>query len=246
MGFYHQPSEVFTIHHEGVDHHFDVSFLLSHYQCSWGAGCKSINLSNPSHGCCTEGAIYLHSGDEAVVDAMVASLPDDAFTNAKEIRRRYTSSVGSNRKTRVLNGMCIFHNQPSHPNGEGCALHQAAVHNGTSILESKPRICSWVPLNIVSIDEDDDGNTTDLYYGRFENEQWGGGEAVLDWWCLDDPDNFHGQDPVFRRMAVELEDMIGVQEVYQQLVEYLRYRDFTEHAFHPPVSVTIRRKPQAQ
>lgn len=250
MGFTREPAETFSLHDpaSNTTYYFDVSFLLSHYECTYGRGCKGTHL-NPSHGCCAIGAHYYDEDDLAKVNAVVDRLPDSAFTNAKEIRKRHSVKHQSGEvKTRVLNGVCIFANDASHPNGAGCSLHQAAMAAGDAAnhIDWKPSICSWVPLNIVDVEESDYEDEPDkLFIGRFENEDWNGGDAMTqEWYCLDDVDNFNARSPLYTTMQRELLSMLGGSEdLLRQLNNYLDRRVGEEQVYNERYSASVSRVP---
>lgn len=258
MGFTRQPTETFSIHDPAQKRVwiFDVSFMLSGYTCTYGNGCKGTHLT-ADHGCCAIGAHYYNEADKEKVEWVVANLPDAAFTNAAEIRKKHVVQFSKSKeeteyKTRVLNGKCIFANDASHPMGAGCSLHQAAMlaGDGENHIDWKPLICSWVPMNIVDIEEGEYEGEPDVYFiGRFENEDWADGEQTLEWYCLDDVDNFGNHVPLFRRMQREIHSMLGEDtSLLNQLNTFLDNRWEAERILvekYPTkeVRVEIGRKP---
>ena len=41
---------------------FDLRFLLSHFHCIWGQGCRSVRGDGSSQGCCSHG-VYVEGAD---------------------------------------------------------------------------------------------------------------------------------------------------------------------------------------
>lgn len=266
-GFSRQPAEVFSVatgdgkQSGGTVYIFDVSFLLSGYTCTYGCGCKGMN--GVEHvGCCQIGAHYMNKEDEAKVRHTVALASEDDFTNGKEIMAgRHTVRAGSktdgewDMKTRVINDKCIFLNDPSHPNGAGCGLHQVALRMNGDPIDYKPSICSWVPLNVVCVEEAEFSDTSErVYVGRFEHEDWGGREdQPLTWFCLDDlnnfPQNIFDVEPLYLRMQRELLEIVeGDQDVMRKLNQYLDARhkiekDAASSGHVSVVQITQKRRP---
>ena len=50
------------------------------------------------------------------------------------------------RKTRIVDGACIFLNRPGFAGGTGCALHLLALDQGRELRETKPDVCWQLPI----------------------------------------------------------------------------------------------------
>ncbi len=100
--------------------------------------------------------------------------------------------------TRVVDGACIFLNRPDHPNGAGCAFHQAAVSRGESYLDWKPEVCWQVPMRLDYHRDDNDHLTYILR--EWKRRDWGEGGADFHWWCTEDPLAFVGDDAGVRHL----------------------------------------------
>src|SRR5947209_1796488 len=49
---------------DGWSWEFDLTFMLSNYQCIWGRGCPDTRLQHTARGCCVDGVeIYTGHGD---------------------------------------------------------------------------------------------------------------------------------------------------------------------------------------
>lgn len=205
---------------------FDVSFLLSSYECIYGRGCPGTGDDpDPVRGCCRVGAHYTDDADRAMVEAKVDELGPEHLQNHAHARRHgVTAQVpgGGPGRTRMRDGGCIFLNGADWHAGPGCALHQYAVSVGEHHSVHKPEVCWIVPLRReVECDTADDGEarwtTTITSYDR---GAWGPGGADFGWWCTDTADAFVGPEPVYRSLRTELV-RLSTAAVYSELAAYL-------------------------
>lgn len=207
---------------------FDVSFLLSSYECIYGAGCQGIRTERDTVvGCCAEGAHYLDDEDRHKVEAMVDRLGPEYMQYFRQAQRKGVTARGldGDLRTRKIEGACIFQNRPGWVRGQGCALHQYAVDRGEHHMTYKPEVCWIVPLRrLVEEGTADDGEpmwtTTITSYDR---GSWGPGGASFAWWCTEAPEAFGGAGPVYRSMEVELRAMSS-DAAYEELAAYLDLR----------------------
>lgn len=208
---------------------FDISFLLSRWECIFGAGCPgTAGVGEDDRGCCRVGAHYVDEEDRRAVEAAVDLLgPADMQHHALARRRGVTArDPDGSLRTRVVDGACIFLNRAGWPGGSGCALHTYALSRGQHPMTHKPTVCWMVPLRREVVEDiGDDGRprwtTTITSYDR---GAWGPGGADLAWWCTTDgAAAYHGARPVFESMAAELTVMVG-ERVYAELADYLRWR----------------------
>lgn len=220
---------------DGWSWEFDLTFMLSSYQCIWGRGCPDISLQHTVRGCCVEGVeICTGHGDASghedlkKIRGRIKDLTDEDWQNRRvALQRGGRDPWGKARfkrdsvHTRLYRGACIFHNRVDHPGGAGCALHIAALRRGENPMDWKPRICWQVPL---FFDTDQLAKTTRVRACR--TSDWGG-EGLLDWWCTEHADAFSADQPVHVTMEAELRRVCG-DSVYDELAAYCRARQTRE------------------
>jgi hypothetical protein len=232
---------------DGWNWEFDVTFMLSNYQCIWGSGCPDTSFQRTARGCCVEGVeIYRGDGDTPgsedleMIRGRVEQLTDEDWQNRQvALRRGGRDPWGKARfrrdsvHTRVHAGACIFHNRPDHPGGAGCAFHVAALRRGESPIDWKPQICWQVPL-FFEIDEE--AKTTKVRPCR--TVDWGG-EGILDWWCIEHQDAFSADQPVYMSMEAELRRVCG-DPVYGELAAYCQSRQGARTSRGPALLPMVR------
>jgi hypothetical protein len=217
---------------------FDVSFLLSSYQCIYGAGCPSVfpDEQDGVMGCCQHGAYLNEDDDEAELIRLVdeeldpTTMQHHAVAQAKGL---LVEDEDGETLTRVVDGACIFLNGSGFPAGEGCALHHLAERRGEHHMTHKPTVCWQVPIHR-TIDEltANDGQTLEVHtIAAYERGHWGEGGADFGWWCLDDDTAFVGRHPVYVSMEAELRVMVG-DAVYGELADFLERRRKQRHRVH--------------
>jgi len=86
----------------------DLTWLTSYWNCIFGNGCEGIDKELPDHGCCSDGAYYYSSDDEARVTAAAKRLPASLWQNHSIARKggKFTiSEIGldKDRKTKKVN-----------------------------------------------------------------------------------------------------------------------------------------------
>lgn len=204
---------------------FDLTFLLSGYRCIYGRGCPGTGeKDDPATGCCAHGAHYVDADDEARVKRVARQLGRETFDHAVYAARHGVSATvpGGDRRTRVVQGACVFLNRGDKP---GCALHQLAVADGVHPMTYKPEVCWIVPLRRdVHTDTADDGQpriTTTIT--SFDRGAWGPGGAEFEWWCTESPEAYIGDTPVYQSMAAEITGMTS-PAVYAELCAELDSR----------------------
>jgi len=200
----------------------DVTFLTSHWQCIYGAGCQGV-LTEPTpemaQGCCSYGAHFSDDRDRKRTEKWAAKLTDDDWQFAAVGRAKGVSAKSGNSwRTRLVDDACIFLNRPDFAGGPGCALHRYAVRTGHHFMETKPDVCWQLPLRREDRDEDDGTVVSTL--SEFGRTGWGDGGQEFAWWCTEAPEAFAGADPVYRAMGAELQGMLGA-ELYDEVVRYL-------------------------
>ena len=216
---------------------FDVTFLLSNWQCIYGRGCQGV-LTGPApelvQGCCSYGAHFTDRADVARVKAAAKTLTADDWQFAALGRRGdvVTSEADGTRTTRLVEDACIFLNRPGFPGGPGCALHRAALARGREPMELKPDVCWQLPLRR----EDTvaaDGRVTSTIT-QWDRAHWGDGGQEFHWWCTEARDAFTGSRQVYQTMRPELTAMVGAG-TYAELAAYLEARQASGTPLPHPV-----------
>ena len=91
----------------------DLTWLTSNWTCIFGSGCQGIYAGRPDDGCCTLGAHFSDEDDEKRVQTWVERLTPDQWQHHKKGQKRWTEvDEDGERKTRVVDGACIFLNRP--------------------------------------------------------------------------------------------------------------------------------------
>jgi hypothetical protein len=206
---------------------FDVTFLLSHWECIYGNGCQGV-LTAPApelaQGCCSYGAHMTGDEDVARVKAAAKTLTDDQWQFAEQGRRGGVARRGTTgvTVTRLVEDACIFLNRPGFPGGPGCALHRAALERGEKPMDLKPDVCWQLPLRREDTVHPDASVTSVV--GEWDRVHWGQGGEEFAWWCTEAPEAFRGGTPVWRQMQDELCAMVG-PAVFALLAPYLEVRE---------------------
>ena len=205
---------------------FDVTFLLSGWECIFGRGCQGV-LTGPApelvQGCCSYGAHFTDDDDVSRVKEAASKLTAAQWQFRKEGRRKgvITKEADGTRITRLVEDACIFLNRPGFAAGAGCALHKAALDQGDEPLELKPDVCWQLPLRREEATDDSGRVTTTIT--QWDRRHWGEGGEEFHWWCTEAPEAFGGRRPVYETMAAELKAMAG-EVVYARLAAYLDVR----------------------
>lgn len=226
----------------------DLTWLTSRWNCIFGQGCPGIYADAPDVGCCTLGAHFADRDDERRVAKAVKRLTPELWQFRKEGRRggwveEEKSDDGSvERKTRVVDGACIFHNRPGFPAGSGCALHLLAIEEGRSFVETKPDVCWQLPIRrqFREVERNDGTSYTEVSIGEYVREGWGPGGHDLDWYCTSNTEAHGGKEPVYLANADELTELMGSQG-YAELVGHCERFEAARGAGmrHP---ATVRRR----
>lgn len=202
----------------------DLTWLLSSWTCIYGAGCHGVVEGRAEDGCCTHGAYYSDDEDEERVAGFVARL-DPAHWQYAAAGRQDGWTVEDElegepaRKTRVVDGACVFLNRAGFTGGEGCSLHGLALRAGLHPLETKPDVCWQLPIRRTQevVTRPDDTVVTLTTLGEFDRVGWGEGGADLHWWCTSSPEAHVGTDPVVVSYGPEITALIGAP-AYDELL----------------------------
>ena len=232
----------------------DLTWLTSRWTCIFGSGCHGIEAGRPDDGCCTLGAHWSDDADERRVKKAAKRLTSDTWQFAADGRRNGISEVDADgeRKTRVVDGACIFLNRPGFRSGPGCALHQLAWREGVEPLRLKPDVCWQLPLRRTyeRVTRPDNTEVLVCTIGEYDRRGWGEGGADLAWYCSASPDAHVGTRPLYESNRAELVELMGPAG-YEVLVEhcahFLNKRVLPLLAPHPAsvAAVAANRAPQS-
>ncbi len=202
----------------------DLTWLTSSWTCIFGAGCRGIYADRPDDGCCTLGAHFTDKADRRRVAAVAAELGPDEWQyhdvgTATGTKDDWSQLEDGARKTRVVDGACIFLNRPGFPAGAGCALHQHAVLTGVPPHTLKPDVCWQLPTrrSYRTVELPDETSYLEITITEYDRRGWGPGGHDLDWYCSGNPEAHVGREPVYRSCAAELVELMG-QPAYEELV----------------------------
>jgi len=194
------PREWFEVldKESGVSWCFDMTFLLSRYNCIFGRGCQGGFGSKPE-GCCGDGA-YLSSDKDMANVREKAQRLTSADQDRVPLKRVHDPKAivtkGGQHKTRKLDGSCVFATTTG-----ACSLHAAALRLGERPIDWKPEICWTIPLKI---DEDAEGDVWVTVWDRNDHSGWNtskdsDGKAVdgnEGYWCADDPNAYASDNQI--------------------------------------------------
>ena len=199
---------------EGVTWRVDVTFLRSHWNCIYLRGCPStLHDPVPAMGCCSYGAYFSTEEDRSRVAEAAARLTPEQW----QYRGAGLGRGFGKKKTRVVDGGCIFLNRAGFPGGSGCALHIGALEAGERPMDWKPDVCWQVALRYR---EEGDGS---YVIEEFSRSTWGEGGQDFRWWCTEEPAAYTAPSPLYRTMETELRGVMG-DAGYEVLAAYLDRR----------------------
>jgi hypothetical protein len=208
----------------------DLTWLTSRWACIFGVGCRGIYADRPDDGCCTLGAHFADAEDERRVSRAARRLTGRLWQHRGDAARggwaeleevdQLADGAEPGRKTRVVDGACIFLNRPGFPGGAGCALHLLALEQGRSPVEAKPDVCWQLPLRrqFRTVTRSDDTTYTEVTIGEYGRDGWGPGGHQLDWYCTSNTEAHHAAQPVYLGSREELVALMG-KAAYLQLAE---------------------------
>jgi len=201
----------------------DLTWLLSSWTCIYGQGCHGVVEGRADDGCCSHGAFYSDDEDEARTVAVARQLKKKDWQHADVGRRAGVSELDElegepARRTRTVDGACVFLNRPGFAGGEGCALHALALRTGRHPLETKPDVCWQLPLRRTqdTVERPEGGEVLVTSLGEFDRNGWGPGGADLHWWCTSSPEAHVGAEPVWVSYGPEISALVG-EAAYAEL-----------------------------
>src|SRR3954466_12140133 len=228
----------------------DLTWLLSSWTCIFGSGCKGIVKGRADDGCCSHGAFYAEKADEKRVEKFARQLTDDEWQYRKQgLKGGITEVEDGKRRTRRLNGACIFLNRPGFAAGQGCALHLHALNTGLHPLETKPDVCWQLPVRRTYewVKRPDDTKILETTIGEYDRRGWGAGGHDLGWggprgrgpgghdlvwWCTGATEAHVAPDPLYVTYGPELTELMG-KAAYDVLAEKCQEAISHQIARHP-------------
>jgi hypothetical protein len=211
----------------------DLTWLTSYWTCIYGDGCKGVFADRPNDGCCTEGAMYSDEADEARVSQIALQLTSDMWQFHAQARPRFLSDVlqitdkdeDGERKTRTIEGSCIFlnrkgHTAPGFTGTFGCVLHHLAQEKGLHFVDTKPDVCWQLPLRrSFETREVGEREYSITVIGEYERLAWGDGGDDFDWYCTSNTEAHVGTEPVYISARSELIALMGL-DAYEILASH--------------------------
>ena len=200
----------------------DLTFLLSSWTCVFGRGCPGV-AGRADEGCCSTGAFWSEEDDERRVTRGARALRRRDWQHADTGRRDGISEVDDldgtpARRTRLVDGACVFLNRPGFPGGAGCALHALALRTGRRPLQTKPDVCWQIPLRRSQerVQRPDEVEVLLTTIAEYDRRGWGPGGADLTWWCTGSPAAHVGAEPLWVSYEDELTALVGAP-AYEEL-----------------------------
>jgi hypothetical protein len=217
----------------------DLTWLLSSWTCIYGRGCQGVVEGRATDGCCSHGAFYSDDDDEKRVEKYAKLLKKKEWQHADVGRSKGISQMDEldgepAKRTRRVDGACVFLNRPGFAGGAGCALHGLALRMGLHPLKTKPDVCWQLPVrrSQEEIERPDETKVMLTTIGEFDRRGWGPGGEDLHWWCTSSPAAHVGEEPLYLSYGPELTELIG-PEAYDELVRLCALRSAGAVLAHP-------------
>lgn len=214
----------------------DLTWLCSRWTCIFGRGCHGSVTGQAATGCCNHGAFLSDKADEKRVRAFAAELTDEDWQlgplavvpGRKKLdifEKEELDGDPEQKKTRTVDGACIFANREGFAGGLGCALHGLALRLGLNPVETKPEVCWQLPVRREQewVDRPDETRILRTTIAEFDRRGWGSGGHDLDWYCTSSPEAHVGGVPMFESYAAELIALLG-EPAYDELAAICRRR----------------------
>ncbi|WP_101897101.1 hypothetical protein [Embleya scabrispora] len=204
----------------------DLTWLTSRWQCIFGAGCHGVVAGRAPDGCCSLGAHWSDEDDEKRVLAWAERLTPQTWQFHDLAARKGVSEFeDGDKRTRLVDGACVFLNRPGFAGGAGCSLHALALREGVHPLETKPDVCWQLPVRRTYdwIDRPDETRVLMVTIGEYDRRGWGPGGHDLHWWCTGSTEAHGAGEPVYESYGPELRELMG-EAAYAVLVEACRAR----------------------
>ncbi|MGB9378263.1 MAG: hypothetical protein WCB04_12195 [Mycobacteriales bacterium] len=200
----------------------DLTWLLSSWTCIFGRGCHGILSDRPDDGCCSHGAFFTDKADEKRTKRFAEQLTPETWQFHKKGQKGVVSTDElegkTARRTRTVDGACIFLNRPGFAGGEGCSLHALALRIGKHPLETKPEVCWQLPVRRAQdwVDRADGTKMLVSTVTEFDRRSWGSGGHDLHWWCTSSPEAHVATERLYQGYGPELIELIG-EPAYTEL-----------------------------
>ncbi len=229
----------------------DLTWLCSRWTCIFGRGCQGVVEGRPDDGCCSHGAFFSDKADEKRVRRIGLELTPETWQYSEAGTKASgkldvveTDNVGADadrRRTRTIDGACVFLNRPGFAGGEGCSLHALALRTGRHPLETKPEICWQLPVRRAQewVDRPDGTKILLSTIGEFDRRGWGEGGHELHWYCTSSPDAHVGAEALYVSYAPELTALIG-EPAYSELARLCAARLAAGLVAEHPATVAAR------
>ena len=201
----------------------DLTWLTSNWTCIYGDGCKGVFKDRPNDGCCTEGAMYSDEEDEERTLKAAAMLTPQMWQFFDEAQpKKFGGKLqisekdeDKERKTRTVDGACIFLNRKGHTadgftGSFGCVLHHLAEKEKIHFVDTKPDVCWQLPLRrSYEVREFGEREISVTVIGEYERLAWGDGGEDFDWYCTSNTEAHVGKEPVYISNKTELQALMG-------------------------------------
>jgi hypothetical protein len=229
----------------------DLTWLCSRWTCIFGRGCRGVVEGRPDDGCCSHGAFFSDKKDEQRVKRAALELTPQTWQYAAAGTRRTgkldvveKDTVGEEadrRRTRTVDGACVFLNRPGFAGGAGCSLHSLALRTGRHPLETKPEICWQLPVRRAQewVDRPDGTRILMSTISEFDRRGWGEGGHDLHWYCTSSPDAHVGAEALYVSYRPELTALIG-ENGYAELARFCAARVAAGLVAEHPATVAAR------
>jgi hypothetical protein len=209
----------------------DLTWLCSRWTCIFGRGCHGIEEGRGDDGCCNHGAFFSDAEDEKRTKNFAKQLTAvDWQYHAVGVKRGVTEkdSVGDDphrKRTRTVDGACIFLNRKGFAGGEGCSLHALALRTGLHPLDTKPEICWQLPVRREQewVTRPDETKILLSTVTEFDRRGWGEGGHDLYWYCTSAPEAHVGGEALYLSYGPEIAALIG-QPAYAELARLCAQR----------------------
>jgi hypothetical protein len=231
----------------------DLTWLLSRWTCIFARGCQGVIAGRADDGCCSHGAFFSDKDDEKRVRKFAEQLTDEDWQyRGKAVRKNgklditEKDAVGEDeqrRRTRTVDGACIFLNRPGFAAGMGCSLHGLALRTGLHPLETKPEVCWQLPVRRAQdwVDRPDGTRILVSTVTEFDRRGWGEGGHDLHWYCASSPDAHVATEALYVSYKPELIALIG-QPAYDELARLCAERLAVGLVAEHPATVAARER----
>ena len=191
----------------------DLTWLTSRWTCIYGRGCHGIDATKPDDGCCVLGAHFSDKSDEKRNKKYAAMLTEADWQYSSTGRKKGITEKDEEgqRKTRVVDGACIFPNRKGFEGGEGCSLHNLALRLGKQPLEVKPDVCWQLPVRrtFEHLTRTDGTEILLISISEYDRRGWGAGGHDLDWYCSGSTEAHVATEPVYVTERGTLIELMG-------------------------------------